>query len=266
MAIPETITAAIADKPEVLEFVKGLDAKAGLLKPEIEKALPDFEKALPDLPKIAEYKAAAAALTKLLTETKAKDADALLTDFKNVVSVKDDLLKQKKEGKLGGEGGDVTKAPEYRALQEQIAEIKKASDERIAALENESKTAKESAARSESEKRETDLKASVVTAASKYKIRDPEDEFLLLKAKGLIGYAEKEGKQVPFFHKLNEKGEKVDAGSADALLKHIAETQKSKVDPSAKQGAGQEHRGQGGGGQKEVAMSSAAAHSAFLHG
>jgi len=63
MAIPETISAAIADKPEVLEFVKGLDAKA-------EKFTPDLEKALPDLPKLGEFKASAAALAKILTETR----------------------------------------------------------------------------------------------------------------------------------------------------------------------------------------------------
>lgn len=238
MAIPTEIETALADKPDVLTFVKGLDAKA-------EKFTPELEKALPDLGKLGEYKASATALAKILTETKAKDADTLIKDFATVVSIKDDLLKQKKEGKLGGEGGDVTKAPEFLALQEQIADIQKKSEERIAALETESKTSKETTAKAEADRRESDLKSSILSAAAENKLRKPEDQYLLLKAKGLIGHKE-DG--TPFFNKLNANGEKVAVTNARELAKWIAETDKAAVDPSGKGGTGQDHKGTGGGG------------------
>lgn len=244
MAIPENIAAALADKADVLEFVKGLDAKA-------DKFTPDIEKALPDLAKLPELQTHSAALAKILAETKAKDADTLLTDFKNIVSVKEDLLRQKETWKANGKGAD---SPEYKALEEKIAEIQKASEDRIKAIEDESKANKDAAAKAVSEKRETDLKSSILTAASKEKIRDPEDEWIILKAKGLVGHKE-DG--TPFYHKLNDKGEKVDAQNPAALMKWYAETYQGKVDPSSKGGTGQDHRGGEGGGDSPKTASEA---------
>lgn len=241
MALSPELAAALADKPTLLEEAKSLDAKA-------EKLTPDVEAALPKLSGLAGLEQAKASLDKILGETKAKDPDGLLTDWKNIKAVKEDLERQKNDWKKGsgGGGGDVTQSPEYKALEEKLTTALAEFNTKVKALEDESKAAKETAATSASEKRETDLKASIIGAAAKHKIRDAEDEYLLLKAKGLIGYAEKDGKYSQFFHKLNEKGEKVAVASADELLAHIAATNKAKVDPSGKSGTGGDHKGDGG--------------------
>ncbi len=257
MAIPveiETVlNTALADKPDVLTFVKGLDAKADKLTPEIEAALPK-------LATIPEMEKSVTALAKILAETKAENADKLIADFKNVTSVNADLIKQRTAWIAGGKGAD---SPEYKALEERITTLTTDFAAQIKTLTEESKANKDTAAAAVVSKRETDLKSSIVTAGAKHKIKDIEDEFVLLQAKGQVGHKEVDGKHVPFFYKLNEKGEKVDAGSADALMKHIADTFKHKVDPSGKGGPGADHRGAGGGGADSPA-SVADARKAFL--
>jgi hypothetical protein len=253
MAIPveiETVlNAALADKPDALTFIKGLDAKAERFTPEVEAAIPK----LGDLAKLPELQTQASALQKVLGDLKAKDADSLIRDFNNLKTVNADLVKQRATGGGGGTG-DVTQSPEYKALMEKLEAATKKLDTEA--------TEKASAVKSQ---RETDLKAALVTAGAKHKIKDVEDEFLLLQAKGLVGHKEVEGKHVPFFYRLNEKGEKVDAGSADALMKHIAETAKHKVDASGKGGAGAAHGGTGGG-TGEGPKTAAEARKAMLHG
>lgn len=232
MALPENIAAALADKPDVLNFVKGLDEKAARITPDVEA----------DLPKLGEYKAHHAALTKILGDVQAKDAEALLTDFKNLKATNADLVKQRDAWKAGGKGAD---SPEYRALQEQIEANKTATAEIQAQL----KAAQEKATAADVAKRETDLKAAVIAAAAKGKARAPEDDFLLLKAKGLVGYKE-DG--TPFYHKLNEKGEKVAVGSPDELLAWYLAADPSRVGGSGNAGPGASHRGTGGEGAPEI--------------
>lgn len=251
MAIPTEIETALADRPDVLTFVKGLDAKA-------DKFTPDIEKALPDLAKLPELMAHSAAVTKLLTETKAKDADTLLADFKNLKSINADLISQRDANK--GKTGDVTKTPEYLALEEKLTNATNDFTTRFKTLEDTAKADKDAKAAAILSQRKTDLKSAVISAAAGEKIRKPDDEFLLLEAKGLVGHKE-DG--TPFFFKLNEKGEKVDAGSAAGLMKWIAETDKAKVDPSAKTGTGQEHKGNGGG-SGDVPMTAKDARRAFM--
>lgn len=245
--IPENISAALADKADVLEFVKGLDAKA-------EKFTPELEALLPDIAKLPEYKAHSAAMTKILADTKAETAEKLLTDFQNIKAVNADLLKQKETWKAEGKGKE---SPEYLQLLEQIEENKKETK----AIQDQLKAATEKTTAAETSRRETDLKASVISAAAKHKIRDAEDEFIILKHKGLVGHKE-DG--TPFYHKLNEKGEKVAVTGADDLMKWIAETNKAKVDASGKTGTGQDHKG--GAGGPEAPKTAAEARKAFLHG
>lgn len=256
MALSPELSAALADKPTLLEEAKGLDVKAEKLTPDVEA----------ELPKLGEYKSAAAALAKVLADTKAKDAEALIKDFGAIKSVNLDLKGQVEKLKTGAPAAgtvDIKDHPDFKAVLEQVETIKRESTERIAALENESKTNKDAAARADAEKRDTDLRASVIAAAAKFKIKNAEDEFLLLKAKGQIGYTEKDGKHAPFFHKLNEKGEKVTVSSAEELIQHIANTDKSKVDASGKGGAGAQHGGAGGPGV-DVPKTAAEARSGFL--
>lgn len=260
MAISNELAAALAATPALLEEAKGLDAKA-------EKLTPEVEAALPKLAGLATLEQSKAALDRILGETKASDADKLLKDFTNLKTINADLERQRSEWKKGGGAGsgagDPKDTPEYKALEEKLANATTDFNTRLKAIEDESKANKEAATTSAAEKRETDLKASVISAAAKHKIRDAEDEFLLLKAKGLVGYAEKDGTHTPFFHKLNEKGEKVDAGSADALMAHIAATNKAKVDASGKGGTGGDHKGSGGAGA-EAPKTAADARRAFL--
>jgi len=252
MAIPTEIETALTDKPDVLKFVKGLDARAEKLTPEVEAALPK----LGELAKIPELQTSAAALAKILEVTKAKDADAVISDFAGLKGANADLVRQRDNWKATGKSTD---SPEYKALEEKITQQQQEFGAKITALETESRTNKEAATRSALEKRDTDLKSAVISAASKFKIRDAEDEFLLLKAKGLIGHKE-DG--TAFFYKLNEKGEKVDAVSAEGLLKHIAETNKAKVDASGKGGVGADHKG--GVGTEEGPKTASEARGAFL--
>jgi len=229
MAIPSNIETAIAGNAEVLEFVKGLDTRASLITPEIEA----------DLPKLGEYKAHSVFVAKLLAETKAKDPESVITDFKNLVSIKNDLTSQRDQWKADGKGKD---SPEYRALLEQIEANKTATQGILDQL----KAANDKTVAAESAKRETDLEAAIISAGAKLKARNPKDEFILLKAKGLTGYKE-DG--TPFFNKLNEKGEKVAVANADELMNWHLNTDKTKIDASGKSGTGADHRGGAGEGQ-----------------
>jgi hypothetical protein len=264
MAIPveiETVlNAALADKPDALTFIKGLDAKAERFTPEVEAAIPK----LGDLAKLPELQTQASALQKVLGDLKAKDADSLIRDFNNLKTVNADLVKQRATGGGGGTG-DVTQSPEYKALMEKLEAATTDFNTKLGDITKKLDTEATEKASAVKSQRETDLKAALVTAGAKHKIKDVEDEFLLLQAKGLVGHKEVEGKHVPFFYRLNEKGEKVDAGSADALMKHIAETAKHKVDASGKGGAGAAHGGTGGG-TGEGPKTAAEARKAMLHG
>ena len=254
MAIPDTISAAVADKPEVLKWMKDTDAKADKLTPEVEAAIPK----LGELAKLPDLTAKSEALAKLLEETKAKDPAALLKEITTVKAANADMIRRLEKVKEGG-GAGAEGSPEYKALEEKFNASTAANDERIKVLEAENKTNKDTAAAATLKARDTDLKNAVIAAAAKHKIKNPDDEFLLLKAKGLIGHKE-DG--TAFFHKLNEKGEKVDAGSAEALIKHLAETDKTKVDASGKGGAGQDHKG-GAGGEGETPKTVQEARRAF---
>jgi hypothetical protein len=77
---------------------------------------------------------------------------------------------------------------------------------------------------------EAELQNTVIAAAKANGIRAPEDEFILLKAKGFVGHKE-DG--TPFFNKLNEKGEKVTAASAEEMVKWLAHSDTHKRLPPA---------------------------------
>jgi hypothetical protein len=72
MAISEALAAALATTPALLDEVKGIDAKADKLTPDVEAALPK----LGDLAKLPELQTQASALQKVLGDLKAKDADS----------------------------------------------------------------------------------------------------------------------------------------------------------------------------------------------
>jgi hypothetical protein len=222
------IETALADKPEVLAYVKGLNEKAGKLTPEIEA----------DLGKLGEYKSAADAFSRILKETGAKDTDGLLKDFGNLKTVNADLVKQKDSWKSTGKGTD---SPEYRALEEKIAEGQKKLDEITTKMTD----AEKAAASATAEKRETDLKSAVIAAAGKNKATEPDDIHILLKARGLIGHKE-DG--TPYFNKLNDKKEAVAVGSVDEVVAWLAETRKDLFSGSGVTGTGSSHKGGSGGG------------------
>ncbi len=221
------IETQLADKPEVLAFVKGLNERAGKLTPEIEA----------ELGKLTEYKGHSAAVEKLLKGTGAKDVDSLLTDFGNLKSTNADLVKQRDTWKANGKNTD---SPEYRALQEQIEEGKT----QLKAITDEMAAAKAQATEAQVQKRETDLKSSIISAAGKSKATEPEDIHILLKARALIGHKE-DG--APFFNKLNDKGEKVAVTSAEEVVTWLATSRKDLFQGSGITGTGGDHRKKEGG-------------------
>jgi hypothetical protein len=213
----------LADKPEVLTVVKGLFERAGKFTPELEA----------DVGKLSEYKSHSEAYVKLLAGTGAKDHEALLKDFGNLKTVNADLLNQKKTWAAGGKGTD---SPEYRALEEKIAE----GQRKIEEITTKMTDAEKSAETAKIEKRETDLKSSIVTAASKSKATEPEDIFILLKTKGLTGHNE-DG--TPFYRKLNDQGQAVSVTTAEEMVEAFAAKRKDLFAGSGVGGTGSDHRG-----------------------
>ena len=235
------VEALLADKPDALAIVQGLNARASKFTPEIEA----------DVAKLAEYKGHSAAYTKILTDTGAKDAEGLLKDFGNLKTVNADLLEKKKVWIAGGKGEN---SPEMLALKEEIAASKTALEE----IKGKMTDAEKAAETAKLEKRETDLKSSIVTSASKNKATEPEDIFILLKTKGLTGHDEA-GK--PFFRKLNDQGQAVAVNTAEEMVTAFAAKRKDLFAGSGVSGVGGEHRGTEPGDEK---MTPQQARSAFL--
>lgn len=219
------LEALVASNPDALALVKDLGGKAAKLTPEVEA----------DLPKLGEYKTGHAAMARILETTKAKDPDALIADFNNIKGVNADLVRQRDTWKSTGD--KVDKA-EYLALQEKItaneALMKTITDKLTAAEQKEATTA--------AEKRDTDLKSAVVSAASKAKATDADDVFILIKARGLTGYKE-DGK--PFFNKLNDAGQMVACANAEEMVTAFLAKRADLVSSSGNGGAGGRHQGGG---------------------
>lgn len=171
-------------------------------------------------------------------ETKVASLTTIETDLANIKKVNEDLLKQKDEWKKGKTG---TQA-ELNALLEKIA----ASDAKMATFEADLKKEREEKASALAASRETDLKAGIVAQGSKMKGLNPEDDFILLKAKGLIGH-DADGK--PFFNKLNDKGEPVKVANVEELMTWYYEKDKTRVGAMGSSGTGGSHTG---GGKTEI--------------
>lgn len=232
------LEALVASNPDALALVKDLGGKAAKFTPELEA----------DLAKLPEYKGHHAAMAKILETTKAKDADTLMTDFTNLKTINADLVRQKEQWKADGKGKE---SPEYLQLLEQIEANKTATQ----AIKDELKAANEKTAASEVSKRETDMKASIIAAASKGKANDPEDVAILLKARGLTGFKE-DGK--PFFNKLNEAGQMVACTTAEEAVTAFLDKRKDLVGATGARGTGGRHQGGAGGGAPEVTSRAAA--------
>ena len=217
------LEAIVAANPDALAFVKDLGGKAAKFTPELEV----------EAPKLNEYKTHHAAMAKILGETKAKDPDSLLTDFNNLKAVNADLLKQKDTWK---NTGDKVDKAEYLALQEQI----KANEAATKLIQDKLTASEQQGIVTAAEKRDSDLKASVVTAAGKSKATDAEEIFILMKAKGLTGLKE-DGK--PFFNKLNDAGQAVACTSADDAVTAFLAKRKDLVNGSGTGGTGGDHKG-----------------------
>lgn len=184
---------------------------------------------------VAAIKAASEKLGKIPElETKLGEASKLVHDVANLKAINDDLLKQKEEWKKGATG---TQA-EYNAL----IERQKATETKLDEVSGKLTAAEEEKAKAISESREANLKTSVTTAATAVNALRPEEEFIILKAKGLVGHDDK-GKE--FFHKLNEKGEPVKVSSAKELLEWWIGSDKTKQAAGGKPGVGGDHRGGG---------------------
>lgn len=230
------LEALVASNPDALALVKDLGAKAGKLTPELEA----------ELPKLTEYKGSHAAIAKLLEATKAKDPDTLITDFGNLKNVNADLIRQRDTWK---NSGDKVDKAEYLALQEKIT----ANENAMKVIQDKLTAAETEKATSAAAQREADLKASVVSAASKGKATDAEDVFILLKARGLTGFKE-DGK--PFFNKLNDAGQAVACATADEMVTAFLAKRKDLVSGSGTGGTGGGH--QGGADDKALAVTTRA--------
>lgn len=230
------IESALADKPEALEFVKGLHERAGKFTPELEA----------EVGKLGEYRGHSEAIAKLFKETGAKDVDGLLKDFGNLKATNADLVKQRDTWRQSGKGEN---SPEMLALKEQMAEGQRKLDE----LTNKITAAEDQTRKAEAAQRDTDLKASIMTSAAKLKANDPEDIVILLKTRGLIGHKE-DGK--PFYYKQNDAGENVAVKSAEDVVAWFSEKRKDLFAGSGVGGTGGNHKG-GKGADEPVTHKSA---------
>ena len=233
------IETALADKPEILAEVKSLHERAGKFTPEIEA----------EVGKLTEYKGHSEAYAKLLKETGAKDVDGLIKDFGNLKSSNADLVKQRDTWKANGKGAS---SPEYLALEEKIAEGTRKLEE----ITGKMTAAETAAATAQAEKRESDLKASVVAAAGKMKAVDPEEDLILLKAKGLTGHDEN---GTPYFYKLNDAGQKVAVNSADEMVAAYYAKRPDRLSASGVTGTGGRHTKTEGGNVEMTAKEAVAA-------
>lgn len=183
-------------------------------------------------------------------EAKASGAEKLAQDIANLKAVNDDLLKQKDEWKKGHTGSQA----EHNALLER----QKATEAKLEEMSKALKAADEEKAKAITEGRQTDLKAKVMAAASEAKAIRPEEEFIILQAKGLIGH---DDKGQPFFHKLNDKGEPVKVADAKELLTWWIDRDKTRQAAGSGPGIGGDHRG--GAPQNDAPKSRAEARAAF---
>ncbi len=216
------IETALASNPDALAFVKGLHDRASKFTPEIEA----------EVGKLGEYKGHSEAYAKLLSGTGAKDADSLLTDFGNLKSSNADLVKQRDNWKANGKGQS---SPEYLALEEKIAESTKKLEE----ITGKMTAAEKAAADAQIQKRDTDLKSSIIASAGKLKATEPDDIHILLKARDLIGHKE-DG--TPFFYKLNDKQERVAVNSAEEVVTWLSVSRKDLFAGSGITGTGGSHK------------------------
>jgi hypothetical protein len=241
MELTELETALAGNEPAIAA-VREMHGRASRLTPEVEA----------ELPKLGEYKSAHAALAKIITGTGAKDADALLTDFATIKANNADLVKQRDAWKAGGKGEN---SPEMLALKEQI----EAGQKTLKEITDKMTTAEKEAADAKAQKLETDLRASVLSAAGKNKATEPEDIYILLRGRGLVGHGE-DGK--PFYYKTNEKGEKVAVASAEEQAAWLATARKDLFQGSGVGGVGGDHRG--GDANTNGAVTQKTARAAFL--
>lgn len=206
------IETLLADKPDALTFVKGLHSKAATLTPELEA----------EIAKLTDYKTGAA------------KAATLETELGTLKTAKADLeAKLKTAGKGKGEG-----SPEFLALQEKLTGL----ESKLGEVTTKLTTAETEKLAAITAQRDTDLKSSITTAAAKLKATDPEDIFILAKAKGLTGVDEA-GK--PFYRKLNDAGQLVAVANADEMLTAIHAKRKDLFQGSGVTGTGSKHGGTG---------------------
>lgn len=185
---------------------------------------------------VAAIKAATESLGKLPDlEAKVGALAKLEQDVTNLKTVNADLLTQKDQWKKGQTGSQA----EYNALLEKIA----ASDKKIEELSAGIQAKDAEATKAQAEKRETDLKALAIAAASSAKALRPDEEYIILKAKGLIGHDEK---GQAFYHKLNDKGEPVKVKDAKELMDWWIGSDKTRQSAGGPQGVGGDHRGGAG--------------------
>ena len=138
---------------------------------------------------------------KKANEDLTKDRDTLTTSEKTLKSEKTDLEKQLKAAK---EASGKDSAPEIRALEEKITTLtKEIADEKKGRTD------------AETSRRATELKNSIITAATSGDLQavNADDLYTLMTTKGLVG--SKDGKD--FHYKLNEKNEQVAVTPAEAV-------------------------------------------------
>jgi len=159
---------------------------------------------------------------------KVKQANADLTGQRSTwESEKKDLTTKLAEAtKTGGA------TPELRALQEQLA-----------AVQAEMKSAKDAEAKAVGEKRVTDLKNSVVGAATS--AISPNQVYALMQTDGLVGHGE-DGKA--FYHRINERGEPV-AAKPDEAVAAFLKSNPHLERASGTQGSGQQPKTHGSAGK-----------------
>jgi hypothetical protein len=213
--------------PEAVALVKGLSERASKFTPDLEKEIGNLET----------YKQSHDGLSKILAGTKAESADKLLTDFANLKQSNTELLAKKDSWKNSGDKVDKS---EYLALEERI----KASDQALQEIKDKLTASEKKEADAVVSKRETDLKASIVSQAGKMKATDPEDIFILLKNRGYAGFKE-DG--TPFYNKMNEAGQMVAVSGPEEMVKVFLDKRKDLVSASGTPGVGGRHGGGDGG-------------------
>jgi len=87
--------------------------------------------------------------------------------------------------------------------------------ERLDAVTTEVKTLKTERDTAVAESKQKDLKSAIISAAATHRAMNPEDLFILMAGKKMIGHGE-DGK--PFFHKINTEGAPVAVTAEEAVV------------------------------------------------